>query len=428
MSDWSLVCRPRFGPILGIQAIAGFSNNFFKTATVVAITFSFYPDDARRAGLLAAVAMAAGALPGFLFASVAGQVGERMDKARLARIIRALDVLLMIGVLLALTSRAAPALVAIFFFAGVRSTFYSPLKYSILPGLLERRQLLFATGLLQAAVIVAAFAGQVAGGLVDPFEAGLILLAASFSCFLLSLLIPPVPSECPGLAVDRNVLRGIRELVRGAFAHADLRAAIVGISAIDACGAILLSQFAPLVRHEMGGTPAVVSLFFGAFAIGAALGAMLVNRLLRGEISTRLAPWIVIVLGAAMLALWLTATRSAPGHAPTGLSEFLARPVAWVMVALATVIAAATAMVAVPLFGILQTAGHSSERNRYVAANNILNAAAVMLFLGLVGAALRLGLGPADILLAAGLAMASIGVALAARGRAGAPIAPQAAQ
>jgi acyl-[acyl-carrier-protein]-phospholipid O-acyltransferase/long-chain-fatty-acid--[acyl-carrier-protein] ligase len=415
MQTWSLALQRRFGPILYIQTLAGFSNNFFKTATFVAVTYVFYPGDARLAGTVTALAAATSALPHFLFASIAGQLGDRMDKARLARFIRGADVFLMLGAAVALRSNLTVALLLVVFLAGTRATFYSPLRYSMLPRLLDRSQLLFATGIMQAAIVVAAFAGQVAGGLIDPFSAGLILVSISIACFLASLFIPSVPSEDPTVVVDWKIFRGLYGMLRGALALPTLRTAILGISAIDACGAVLLSQFAPLVRHTMGGSPAVVSLFFGAFAVGTAIGAVAVGRILKGEISTRLAPWTLVAMGLITSGLWLTAVSTQRVGETVGIASFLAWPASWGMLLLAVALAACVSVLGVPLYGILQTAGLATERNRYVAANNVLNALAILLATGSVGLCLKAGFVPVDILLFFAVAILAIGIALAGR-------------
>ena len=58
--------------------------------------------------------------------------------------------------------------------------------------------------------------------------------------------------------------------------------AILGISWFFSVGAILLSEFAPLVRGTLGAGEGVVTLFLLVFSLSVAGGSLVVNRLLGG--------------------------------------------------------------------------------------------------------------------------------------------------
>ncbi len=82
------------------------------------------------------------------------------------------------------------------------------------------------------------------------------------------------------------------------------------------------------------------------------------------------------------------------------------------MLLLAAVLAACASILSVPLYGLLQTGGRSVERNRYVSANNILNAIAILLASTIVTLALGHGLKPSDILIGFALPFVGIGAVL----------------
>jgi hypothetical protein len=85
------------------------------------------------------------------------------------------------------------------------------------------------------------------------------------------------------------------------------------------------------------------------------------------------------------------------------------------MLLLAALLAACASILSVPLYGLLQTGGRSAERNRYVSANNIVNAIAILVASAIVTLALGLGLRPSDILIGFALPLIAMGAGLAWR-------------
>ena len=82
--------------------------------------------------------------------------------------------------------------------------------------------------------------------------------------------------------------------------------AILGISWFFAVGAVLLTDFAPLVSGTLGGRQEVVTLFLLVFSVSIALGSLAVNRLLAGEVSARYVPVSALFLAGFMIDLWLS--------------------------------------------------------------------------------------------------------------------------
>lgn len=384
-SSFHLLRRRRFAPLFFTQALGSFNDNLYRTTLLFVIAFELVPGDAAAAGTWAVVAAGLYVLPYFLFSSLAGELAERMEKARLAQILRAVDVGLMSIGAVAIVLNALPLMLAALFATGVRAVFFGPLKYSILPQHLGERELLSGTGLMQATSFLATISGQLAAALLPHEITAAALVAVAISAFLAACAIPPAPPSRPGLPIRLNLAAGMAELVRSAFNDRPLLGAILGISWFYALGAGFTSQFPSLVANVIRGTEDVGAIFLAAFTLGIAAGAIGVSSLLKGQISSRYVPLSALAIGLFTFDLWIATSGFAAPAALTGPAEFLAQGVAWRILFDLFSIAVAAGIFAVPLFAVLQTVGDPERRARSVAANNLANAAAVVLVALLAG-------------------------------------------
>ncbi|RST24602.1 acyl-[ACP]--phospholipid O-acyltransferase, partial [Streptomyces sp. WAC04770] len=135
----------------------------------------------------------------------------------------------------------------------------------------------------------------------------------------------------------------------------------------------------------------VVTLFLIVFSVAIALGSMLVNRLLRGEVSARHVPISALAMAVFMLDLWW-ATRSFVVVTPhADIAQFVATPGSWRILFDLTGMAVAGGMFIVPLYAILQTRSPPEGRSRAIAANNIVNAAVMVAVVAVATALLAAG-------------------------------------
>ncbi len=149
------------------------------------------------------------------------------------------------------------------------------------------------------------------------------------------------------------------------------------------------------------------------FSIGIGAGSILCARLLRGEISARLAPWGALGMALFTLDFYATGAMAAAGGGATldvgGLVSSLAG-----LHALADLflIAAAGGVFTVPLYAIVQARSAPGERARAVAANNIVNSLYIVVAAVAAVALVKLGLGVRALYLLVGIG--NLVVALAA--------------
>lgn len=395
----SLLLTRRFLPLFLAQALGALNDNLFKNAMVLLIVF--------RAGEQGGAGLAAAAgglfiLPYALFSAPAGQLADRFDKARLIRVTKAAELVLMGAAAWALLAGSVPGLLAVLFGLGAQATAFGPLKYGILPQHLRQHELLAGNALVEAGTFGAILLGTILGGvLIGGANGPAVVAAAGLVVAALGLVasfaIPPAPAASPGLRIGWNVPAETWRLVVHARAEPPVWRAVLGISWFWALGATYIALFPVLVRDRFGGGTATVTLLLAGFAVGVGAGSMLGSRWLRGRVSVR-------HVGRAGLALSLftggfAALCAGPWAGrwqdPVSMLGDVPGALAWACLLGA---AAAGGVFSLPLYATLQQRAAPSARARMVAVNNVLNAAFMVAGAGAIALLATLGFGPAAIL------------------------------
>lgn len=388
--DFSLIGKRRYGPLFIVQFLGAFNDNVLKFALLFLANFSIYVDHPESAEKLATIATGIFILPYFFLSSIAGQLADSVDKSTLIRWVKGAEIVIMGVGLYGLSIHSIPLLLSALFLMGVHSTIFGPVKYSIIPQHLQPNEIMGGTGLIEAGTFVAVLGGQLLAGVMMPLEAGLVAMGLAVVGFVASLFIPPAPATNPGGRVDWNIIKGTQEILRDAHHGRGVWLAILGISWFFAAGAVLVSEFAPLVSGVLDAQKGVVTLFLIIFSISVAAGSLVVNRLLKGDVSARYVPVSALAMAVFMIDLWLSTSGFAVRQAGASITAFIATPGAFhVLVGLAGV-AFAGGMFVVPLYAIVQVHAPEAERSRVLAAANVINAgvtvAVVLATLGLINA------------------------------------------
>lgn len=407
-ADLSLLARRRFAPLFWVQFLGAFNDNLLKFALLFLASFgvaALAPGDAE---MLAVVSTGVFILPYFLFSAMAGQAADKWDKARLTRILKAAEVAIMALALAGFAWGSIPVLLTALFLMGLHSTFFGPIKYSILPQHLARREVMGGTGLVEAGTFLAILGGQLLAGLIAPLQAGLVAMALAVFGLVAALLLPPAPPQGAHKPLDLNIWRGTRDVVGTAKRVRGAWLAILGISWFFAAGAVLLAQFAPLVGGTFSARQEVVTLLLLVFSLSVAAGSLLVNRLLRGEVSARYVPASALLLAFCLIGLWLFGESYAVRTADADIGAFLANGHSYGVLAMLAGTGLAGGMFIVPLYAILQTAAAPEERSRVIAANNIVNAAVTVLVVAVGAGLLALGVPVTGIIGTLGLATLAV--------------------
>lgn len=391
--DLSLLGTRRFAPLFVVQFLGAFNDNLLKFALLFLANFGLYAGEPDKAAQLATIATGLFILPYFLFSALAGEIADAWDKARLVRVVKSAEIVIMLVALIGFRLDSVPLLLGALFLMGVHSTIFGPVKYAILPQHLKPDEIMGGTGVIEAGTFLAILGGQLLASVIAPWQSALVASGLAVVGLIASLAVPPAPPSAVAMAVDRNPWRSTWQVVGAARRDRRLWLAILGISWFFSVGAVLLSEFAPLVSDVLGGLQSVATLFLLVFSVSVALGSVLVNTLLKGRVSARYVPAAALALGACLIDLWWSTHAHIRQPAPIDVGAFVAIPANWRILADLAGIALAGGIFVVPLYAILQTGSPPAERSRIIAANNIVNAIVTVALVGLVSFALGRGIG-----------------------------------
>src|SRR5204862_6827196 len=112
------------------------------------VTYSAAIRGAADPGMLAALAGAALIAPFFMFSALAGELADRFERARLLQILKAAELIAVLGVAAALLADSLALSFFTLFVLGAQAAFSSPVRYALLPQHLATNRPLDGHGLL----------------------------------------------------------------------------------------------------------------------------------------------------------------------------------------------------------------------------------------------------------------------------------------
>jgi len=400
-----LIRKRRFLPLFATQLLGAFNDNLFKNAMILYVVYTVYNSEAAEARF-SAIASAVFILPFFLLSALSGQLADMRDKAKIIRIVKAAEIAIMLvgaaGLFMAWRGMAVqivaiPLMLTALLAMGVHSTFFGPIKYAILPQHLHPEEVLAGTGLVEAGTYISILAGTIFAGWIPVEWAALICIGTAVLGFITAQFVPQAPPQMEPVPLDFNVIRSSIKLVRMTTRHPRVFLAIAAISFFWTIGAVLFIQFPPLAKNVLSASKEVASLFLVVFSIGVAIGSVSINHLLKGTVSARFGPVSVIVMAVFIVAFHAVCKTwpHASGSALLNVQQFVMEPLAVPLLLTLLGIAISGGMFVVPLYAFLTTVVDKAETARTIAANNIVNAGAMV-----VGSLIAVALSAAGVPLA----------------------------
>ncbi|TPV93916.1 MAG: MFS transporter [Myxococcales bacterium FL481] len=373
MSGWKLVSQRRFGPMFWTQFLGALNDNVFKNALILWLTFSA-TDTGLDANTLVNVGAGLFIAPFFFVSAFAGQLADKLEKSRLIRAIKLLEIGLMVVAAAGLYLQHAGVLLAVLMLMGTQSALFGPVKYGILPQVLNDEELVSGNALVEMGTFAAILLGTIAGGALIAIQPGGrgIVAAAIVGLAVLGWLsarwVPPTPAADPELRLGFSPWRETWATLGHARASRPVFLSILGISWFWLCGALVLAQIPGFAKDVLGGDESVVIALLTIFSIGVGVGSFACERASGAKVEPGLVP-----LGALGISIFAIDMHLASlGQSGSAVSHWTELPVRLGLDLM--LLGAFGGLFIVPLYAIIQQRSPAHARSRVIAANNILNA------------------------------------------------------
>jgi 1-acyl-sn-glycerol-3-phosphate acyltransferase len=391
-SQFQLLKERRFRPFFFTQFLGAFNDNVFKTALITLVTFRAGQLTQLDGRTLATLLPGLFILPFFLFSATSGQIADKYDKAAVARAVKLFEIAIMALAAWGFVASLLWPLVTALFLMGLHSTLFGPVKYAYLPQHLGPGELVGGNGMVEMGTFVAILIGQVLGAwLVSVTDSGALVAAVVLALAVLgwwvSRGIPLSPAADPTLAINWNPLTETVRNLRFAHGNRTVWLSLLGISWFWFYGATLLAQFPNFARGVLGGDESVFILLLTVFSLGIGVGSLACEKLSGGKVEIGLVPFGAIGLTVFGVDLYV-ASPDTPAAALTLIDAL--RMHARLLADIAA-IGFFGGLYIVPLYALIQTRSERSHQSRVIAANNILNAAFMVVSAGVSIALLALG-------------------------------------
>lgn len=393
---YKLFYRRRFLPIFLATFLGAFNDNLIRSGLVVLIAYSVRKGITLPAQpeILVTICGALLMCPMIMFSSVAGSLADKFEKSRLVMIAKLAEVGIMSVVFMGFATNNILLLMGMLFVSGVHTTFYSPIKFSILPDHLHKNELLAGNGFMAGASYIAILFGLIAGGLLVEYPGNVIgftAIAVAVAGVVSAYFIPTSKIAHPDMKIDFHLWRGTKSILAYAFEDSKVWQPILALSWFLLFASVYMSQFANYAQAVIGANNEVYILLLTVFSIGTAAGSLICDTLLKGEISAKFMPYAAMGLSGFTFLLIIV---TPPSHVPLlDAWTFMQIPQDWLVMGCMMMVALSGGIYIVPLYAMLQANTPSRYRSRIMAASNMSDAcfmttaalvSAVLLSLGFV--------------------------------------------
>jgi 1-acyl-sn-glycerol-3-phosphate acyltransferase len=369
----------KYWPIFSTMFLGAFNDNVFKNALIILITYQSYQLGPLNAQTMVSLAAGIFILPFFLFSATAGQIADKYSKSTLVTLIKIWEVLAMTLAAIGFSLNSPAVLLFTLFFMGTQSAFFGPVKYSILPELLEDNEILSGNAYFEMGTYIAILLGTIIGGVVITMGGThhlpviITVITLAIIGVFTALANPKLEATNPKLLIRKNPITPTIDILKLSYQKKNVFMSLLGISWFWFLGAIILTILPVLTKDFLHANEYVVTFFLATFSIGIGIGSILCEKIGQEEIDLGL-----VVIGAFLMSLFLfdLSTMSPIPYqgAPLTISNILNSVQGLHITISMALFALAAGFYSVPLYTYMQVFSESGERSQIVAANNILNA------------------------------------------------------
>ena len=348
------------------QFLGAFNDNVFKNALVILITFYSVEVLGLSPQMLVPLAGGIFIFPFFIFSGTAGQISDKYSRVKLVKIIKFCEIIIMVLAAVGFYLDSFEFLLAVLFLMGGQSAFFGPVKYGIIPSLVEKDKLVSANAIVSGGTFVAILLGTILGGSLGHDKSSyqyisIVIIVIAILGFISALFIKEVESE--GLKdsnekVDLTFIKSTFLILKQSLENKELFRYILGVSWFWFLGASVLSLIPLMVKNIFLLDSTMATTFLALFTIGMGLGSFFINKVSKEGAQIGLAPICSLAITFILVLCFISLTF---------------KIVSLAMLSIVTLSLFGGGFI-VTYFSILQERTPAKILSRIIAGNNIWNA------------------------------------------------------
>ena len=378
MSISMIVKDKKFWPLFWTQFLGALNDNFLKNALVVLITFKGVQLFGMGSSSIVALASAIFILPFVVLSPLAGQLSDKYEKSMLVRYTKIMELIIMLLACLGFYLELYPLLLVVLFLMGTQSTLFGPVKYSIIPELVEEDELIQGNAYVELGTFLAILIGTIAGGLVVSSSSMLLYLCVGLLGFagfgwLTSTRLPTVPVADPDLKIEYNPIPTIKNMWTLLKENVAVFNSVFAISWFWFVGAGILSLLPVYCKDYLHVNEEVVTAFLAMFTIGIAVGSVICEKLCFSRVEIGLVPIGSLGLSIFLFDISMVTPQGIANATDINLMTFIALPGAKRLLIDFFLMSVFGGIFIVPLYTLLQERSRPEVRSQIIAGNNIIN-------------------------------------------------------
>ncbi|CAE6944097.1 COG0477 Permeases of the major facilitator superfamily [Vibrio sp. B1FIG11] len=369
----------RFFPYFVTQCLGALNDNIYKNVLLLMVTYSQIDSLPMSVDLFVNLAAGLFILPFFLFSAHAGAIADNMDKAKLIRRLKLIELVIMSFAATAIMTQSAILMLILLFLTGTQSAYFGPVKYALLPQALKSDELVKGNAWVEIGTFLSILIGTLSAGILLAVPNGMIIascivITLSLLGFLSSANIPALPSKKSD-KVKFEPITGLKKTLKLAQKQRGIWMSILAISWFWFMGATYLTQFPNFAREHLFADSTVVSLLLALFSVGIATGSWLCEKLSFNQVELGILPFGILGLTifSADLLWAVPAIESFPSQYYDVQSFVAQSSHIRVMIDL-FLVGVSGGVFIVPLYAFIQSRSEEGECAQSIAANNIMNA------------------------------------------------------
>ena len=368
----------RFLPIFIVQFCGCLNDSILKNSLIILVTFKLAKELPLPSYVLVMLANVIFIMPFVFFASLAGQIADRYERSTIVKIIKLIEIAIVAASIYGFYNTNLVVLFCCIAFMGIHSTFFGPIKYSVLPDKLHKNELLGANGFVEAGTFLSILIGTMMGGFYN-FNSNFVITIAviiAVTGLVASFFMPKSNNSNADIKINLNIVEETIAIVKYTSSKNQVYLAILGISWFWFIGAAIMAQIPSLTRDTLGADENVANLFLAIFSIGVGVGSFWCNKFFANKITTKYV--FIAAMGISLFGtdLFFASKIMSVSYEPIHLksiSEFLSKLHYLRILLDLFFLAAISGLYVVPLFAVMQYFTLPAYRSRVIAANNLIN-------------------------------------------------------